>query len=250
MVEGLWSVTADLLFSPMRRRESVCVCVCVCVCTEPAQSISAYPFLSPLLFCSHCPDAPGSFSLFSPSVWPLSHSLLTYLSPSHPTVSHFLFIYLFFLYFPQPLLFPLGPFTQTWPVFSSCFSLCALYPISSTTLQPLPIICLLPYLFFFSFKRSFGFQSFLFAISLISTHWTFSFHFFSFFFFFFIRESGTRCVFELCISFLSFGSISLSLSFNHSKVHLQSRTWGICAFKPPSHTHAHTHTHTRMHAHV
>ena len=81
-------MTADLLFSPMRRRESVRV-------------LRQLKVSLPILFSLLCSFALivlmllYPFLFFPPSVWPLPHLLLTYWSSSPPTASHFFFFFCF-----------------------------------------------------------------------------------------------------------------------------------------------------------
>lgn len=164
-------MTADLLFSPTRRRESVYVCVCVY--TEAAQSISAYPFLSPLLFCSHCPDAPVSFSLFS-SICLASPTLAAHLLVS---ISSHGLTYFFFVFSSTPFISsrPIHPIVAGLQLLF--LLVCTLSHLQYNPATPSHYLSL-TLSFFFSLKRSFGFQSSLFAISLISTRWIFFFFFY------------------------------------------------------------------------
>lgn len=161
MAGNLWSVTADLLSSPVRRRQSVNVCVAFQPC-QHTQSISLPLSLHPIHFLSllllprsYCPDPPVatpplSILLFFLHPFGLSHTRCSSLFPSH------ILKFANSFYFLLPFFSPLSSHSPNPCHFLSPFpSSCTL--ISFSHLQPLPIICL----FFpvFLFKRSSGFQS-------------------------------------------------------------------------------------------
>lgn len=163
----------------------------------------------------------------------VSTRLFLHLSPTITACIH-LFIYSHILA-PLPLFcFHLGPLTQSY------FSSHTLDPISHAHPQcnPMPLyLSLLPNHFFPSFLRGpLAFRAFsLPALWFRYIRLIFERE----------RETGTRCVLELCIFFpLIWRNRFVSFSFNQSPF-IKENLGHLC-FQ----THLHTHTHTQTYAHV
>lgn len=153
MAERLWSVTADLLSSP-REGQKVWMCVCVFSGLRGNSKYVCLYFISlyPIIHCSHVPDPPVSTPLLSPTLAACIH-----LMPHSHICSHFFKFSppLFFLLVHSPS--PISPLIPSIPSLT----------LQNDLATPSHYMSLFPHLFFPFFKRSFGFQSSLFASSMI-----------------------------------------------------------------------------------
>lgn len=219
MAETLRTVTADLLSSHENERKCEWVFARAWV-IRAVRELCLYFYLSVLL---------SRFLSFAPS-FSLSQSLLYPLLLSFP------------LFFPHPFGLPyLRSFLvpSGIPAFA-CFKLSLFSP---------------PFIAFDPLVQSQPLSSLYFSshplISVTHLHYSTSSHYLPLFpqFFYlifrvlslwfrtpFLSENLEQDVFR------SFAS----LPPYHSKVHLRSRTWGICAFRPSSLSLTHTHTHTHI----